>query len=85
MRLQLHVQPRASRTEVAGPHGGALRIRLAAQPVDGEANAELVAFLARRLRVPKAAVTIVRGETGRRKVVEVAGVIAADAAAALGM
>ena len=84
MRLQLHVQPRASRTEVAGPHGGALRIRLAAPPVDGEANAELVAFLARRLRVPKAAVTIVRGETGRRKVVEVAGVSAGDAAAALG-
>lgn len=84
MRLQLHVQPRASRTEVAGPHGGALRIRLAAPPVDGEANAELVAFLARRLRVPKAAVTIVRGETGRRKVVEVAGVSVGDAAAALG-
>jgi len=85
VRLQLQVQPRASRTEVAGPHGGALRIRLAAPPVDGEANAELVAFLARRLRVPKAAVTIVRGKSGRRKVVEVAGVSAGDAAAALGV
>jgi hypothetical protein len=85
VRLQLQVQPRASRTEVAGPHGGALRIRLAAPPVDGEANAELVAFLAKRLRVPKAAVTIVRGESGRRKVVEVAGVSAGDAAAALGV
>lgn len=84
MRLQVQVQPRASRTEVAGPHGGALRIRLAAPPVDGEANAELVAFLAKRLRVPKAAVTIVRGESGRRKVVEVAGVGVAEAAAALG-
>ena len=84
MRLQVQVQPRASRTEVAGPHGGALRVRLAAPPVDGAANAELVAFLARRLRVPKAAVTIVRGESGRRKVVEVAGVGVAEAAAALG-
>ncbi len=84
MRLQVQVQPRASRTEVAGPHGGALRIRLAAPPVDGEANAELVAFLARRLGVPKAAVTIVRGESGRRKVVAVAGVGVAEAAAALG-
>lgn len=84
MRLQVQVQPRASRTEVAGPHGGALRIRLAAPPVDGEANAELVAFLAKRLRVPKAAVTIVRGESGRRKVVEVAGVGVEEAAAALG-
>lgn len=85
MRLQVQVQPRASRTEVAGPHGGALRIRLAAPPVDGEANAELVAFLAKRLHVPRAAVTIVRGGTGRRKVVEVAGVGVAEAAAALGM
>lgn len=85
MRLQLQVQPRASRTEVAGPHGGALRIRLAAPPVDGEANAELVAFLAKRLRVPKAAVAIVRGESGRRKVVEVEGVGVAEAAAALGV
>jgi uncharacterized protein (TIGR00251 family) len=84
VRLQVQVQPRASRTEVAGPHGGALRVRLAAPPVDGAANAELVAFLARRLRVPKAAVTIVRGESGRRKVVEVAGVGVAEAAAALG-
>ncbi len=85
MRLHLQVQPRASRTEVAGPHGGALRIRLAAPPVDGEANAELVAFLARRLRVPKAQVTIVRGVSGRRKVVEVAGVGVGDAATALGV
>jgi hypothetical protein len=85
VRLQLQVQPRASRTEVAGPHGGALRIRLAAPPVEGEANTELVAFLARRLRVPKAAVTIVRGESGRRKVVEVTGVGVAAARAALGV
>ncbi len=80
----MQVQPRASRTEVAGPHGGALRIRLAAPPVDGEANAELVAFLARCLHVPKAAVTIVRGGTARRKVVEVAGVGVAEVEAALG-
>ena len=84
MRLHLQVQPRASRTEVAGPHGGALRIRLAAPPVDGEANAELVAFLAKRLGVPKSAVSIARGASGRRKVVEVAGVDVATAAAALG-
>ncbi len=85
MRLRLQVRPRASRTAVAGPFAGALRIRLAAPPVDGEANAELVAFLAKRLGVPKAAVAIVRGAAGRRKVVEVEGVSAADAAAALGL
>ena len=73
VELQLQVQPRASRTEVVGPHGGALKIRLAAPPVDGEANDELVRFLAKTLAVPKRAVTIVHGTTGRKKVVRVAG------------
>lgn len=74
VELALHIQPRASRTEVAGAHGDALKIRLAAPPVDGEANAELVRFLAKTLKVPKSAVTIVRGATGRRKTVQVLGV-----------
>lgn len=52
--------------------------------MEGEANAELVAFLAKRLGVPKAAVAIVRGAAGRRKLVEVSGVGVAEAAAALG-
>ena len=79
VELQLQVQPRASRTEVAGAHGGALKIRLAAPPVDGEANDELIRFLAKTLGVPKSAVTIVRGATGRKKVVRVAGVSAETA------
>ena len=74
VELHLQVQPRASRTEVVGPHGGALKIRLAAPPVDGEANDELVRFLAKVLGVPRSAVEIVSGETGRRKRVRVAGV-----------
>jgi hypothetical protein len=71
--LVIHVQPRASRTEVAGPHGDAVRIRLQAPPVDGAANEELVRFLAERLDVSRGAVRIVSGETGRRKRVEVTG------------
>jgi uncharacterized protein len=74
IELSLHIQPRAGRTEVAGPHGDALKIRLAAPPVDGEANDELVRFLARTLGVSKGVVTIVSGETGRRKRVRVLGV-----------
>ncbi len=81
--LEVLVQPRASRTRAAGEHGGRLKIQLAAPPVDGEANAALVEFLARALRVRKADVTIERGETGRRKTVRVVGVTAAQAAAAL--
>ncbi|HEU5358352.1 MAG TPA: DUF167 family protein [Gemmatimonadales bacterium] len=72
--LRLHVQPRASRTEVIGLHGDAVKVRLAAPPVDGAANDELVRFLARTLGVPSGAVTIVAGASGRRKQVMVAGI-----------
>lgn len=83
VELILRIQPRASRTEIVGPHDGALKIRLAAPPVDGEANAELVRFLAKTLGVPKGAVTIESGGTGRRKRIRVAGVDVATAAARL--
>ena len=81
--LQVQVQPRASRTEVAGMHGDAIKIRLAAPPVDGEANEELVRFLAKLLGVPKNAVTIVSGATAKRKRVRVVGVTAQVAATRL--
>jgi uncharacterized protein (TIGR00251 family) len=77
--LELLVQPRASRTRAVGEHDGRLKIQLAAPPVDGEANAALVAFLAHALGVRKADVVIARGDTGRRKTVRVAGITAADA------
>lgn len=71
--IAIHVQPRASRTEVAGRHGDAVKIRLAAPPVDGAANDELVRFLAERLGVRRGDVTIVAGASGRRKLVRIAG------------
>ncbi|HZY02007.1 MAG TPA: DUF167 domain-containing protein [Anaeromyxobacteraceae bacterium] len=80
--LEVLVQPRASRTRVAGEHGGRLKIHLAAPPVEGEANAALVAFLAGALGVRRSDVTIVRGQAGRRKTVRVAGA-SPEAAAAL--
>jgi uncharacterized protein (TIGR00251 family) len=83
VELDLVVQPRASRTRAVGEHDGRLKLQLAAPPVDGEANAELVAFLARALGVRKADVVLVRGESGRRKTVRVAGATAAAAAALL--
>ncbi len=75
-KLVVHVVPRAKVTEVAGRHGDAIRIRLAAPPVDGAANVELVRFLAERLDVSRGAVAIVRGATARRKTVAVQGVTA---------
>ena len=71
--LDLHVQPGAKRTEVAGTHGDRLKIRLAAPPVDGAANDELVRFLAEAFGVPRRNVTIVTGATARRKRVRIEG------------
>ena len=74
VELSVMVRPRAGRTEIVGPHGGLLKIRLAAPPVEGEANEELVRFLAKTLGVAKSAVSIESGETGRKKRVRVMGV-----------
>lgn len=72
--LRLYVQPGAKKTEVAGLHGDALKIRLAAPPLDGKANACLVAFLADRLGLAKAAISLIAGATSRAKRVRVAGI-----------
>ena len=82
--LTLHIQPGAKRTETAGTHGDALKIRLNAPPVDGKANEALIAFLAKLLGVPKSAVELVSGQTSRAKRVRVAGVAAAAVSKALG-
>lgn len=74
VRLLLHVQPGASRSEVAGLHGDRFKLRLAAAAIDGRANAALVGFLAARLGVPRHAILIVRGDHARQKTVDVLGV-----------
>ena len=70
----VRVVPRASRSEVAGEHGGALRVRVAAPPVEGAANEELTRTLARALGVPARAVEIVSGHHSKLKRVRVGGV-----------
>lgn len=65
--LTVYVQPKASRTESAGVHGDALKIRVAALPVGGAANDELVRFVAVRCAIPRTAVRIQSGAEGRRK------------------
>jgi len=76
--LTLHVQPGAKRSEIVGSHGDALKIRLAAPPVDGKANAALLEFLAEKLGIGRTALQLVSGQASRSKRVRVAG-IAADA------
>lgn len=82
-RIDVYVQPRASRTQITGMHDGRLKIRLAAPPVDGAANAELVSFIAMRLGIAKSQVRVVAGQTSRRKVIEVDGVSQTAVEAAL--
>lgn len=69
--LTLHIQPGAKRTEAVGLHGDALKIRLAAPPVEGAANTALLKFLAMTFSVPLSQVTLKHGIKSRRKVVEI--------------
>jgi uncharacterized protein len=82
-RITVHVQPRASRTEVAGMHDGCIKIRVSAPPVEGAANSAVIELFARTLKVAKSRVRVVSGATGRRKVIEVDGVAGDVVAAAL--
>jgi uncharacterized protein len=74
VRIAVRVVPRAGRSGIAGTREGALLVRLNAAPVEGAANAELVEVIATALGVPKQAVSIVAGETSRRKTIHVSGV-----------
>jgi uncharacterized protein (TIGR00251 family) len=71
--FKVQVVPRASRTEIVGAHNGALRVRLAAPPVAGAANDELVQLLAKTFKVARSSVKIVSGQSARLKQVSVEG------------
>lgn len=69
--LTLHVQPGAKTTTISGTHGDALKIKLAAPPVDGKANAALIAFIADQLGIGKSAIHLKSGQTSRHKIIEI--------------
>ncbi|MDP2240572.1 MAG: DUF167 domain-containing protein [Burkholderiales bacterium] len=73
LTLSIHVQPNAKVSEIAGVHGDALKIRVAAPAVDNKANAALLDFLHRFLQLPSSRITLRHGARGRRKVVDIAG------------
>jgi uncharacterized protein (TIGR00251 family) len=81
--ITLRVQPRSSRDQVLGERGGAIAIKLKAPPVDGEANAALIRFVAKKLGVPPRDVQLVRGATSRTKWIRVEGCTAETVRAAL--
>lgn len=76
VRLNVHVQPRSTRSEIAGIHGDALKVRLTSPPVDGAANDALVKFLAETFAVGRRAIRILAGQHSRSKIVEIEGITA---------
>jgi hypothetical protein len=81
--LAVHVQPKASRTRIAGLHGEALKLCITSPPVDGKANAAVIQFFAKLFKIPRAAVTLASGEASRDKRLILAGVSMARAEAVL--
>ncbi|WP_058911029.1 DUF167 family protein YggU [Entomohabitans teleogrylli] len=69
--LRLYIQPKASRDSIIGLHGDELKVAITAPPVDGQANAHLMKFLAKQFRVAKSQITIEKGELGRHKQVHI--------------
>lgn len=84
VRLSVHVRPRSSRSVILGVREGALDVALTSPPVEGAANAELVALLARALGLRRNDITIAAGASGRSKVIDVFGVNASQARERLG-
>ncbi len=71
IRIEVKVQPRSSRNQIAGEQDGALKVKLTAPPVEGEANQALVDFLSHFLKLPRKNITLLRGETSRNKLIEI--------------
>jgi uncharacterized protein (TIGR00251 family) len=78
VRLAVQIQPNAKKTEVVGVLDDALKIKLAAQPIEGKANEALVKWLAGALGVSRSAVTLTHGQTNKKKLLEVTGVTVED-------
>lgn len=73
VRLHLFIQPKASKNEVVGPHNGEIKIKITAPPIDGRANEGLIEFMSDLFDIPKRDVLLIKGDTGRHKVVELSG------------
>ncbi|MBA2505656.1 MAG: DUF167 domain-containing protein [Thermoleophilaceae bacterium] len=83
--INVRLQPRAKRNAIVEERDGVVRVAVAAPPVDGKANAALIKLVAKRARVARGQVTVVRGERSRDKVVRVEGVEPAELRTALGL
>jgi len=82
--IRIKVQPRAPRTEIVGEHDGAIKLRVAAPPVDGKANEECRRFLAKLFEVSATSVEIISGDSSRDKVIRISNISARRVLEALG-
>ena len=82
--LPVRAVPRASKNEIQGVHGDALKVRLQAPPVEGKANQALIRFLSDALNIPRSQLSIASGETGRNKAVLITGTTKAELIRKLG-
>jgi uncharacterized protein (TIGR00251 family) len=81
--LAVRVIPRASRNEIAGAADGVLKVRLTAPPVEGAANAALLDFLAKQLRLRRGQIALISGHSARQKLIRITGLSAQEVAARL--
>ena len=72
--LDLYVQPKSSRTRIVGLHDGSIKLTITAPPVEGKANAQVTAFMAKLFKIPKSAITLLSGHQGRHKRLAVTGI-----------
>jgi uncharacterized protein (TIGR00251 family) len=78
--IEILVQPRASREKIGPMHDGRIKIAVTAPPVDGEANAAVIALLAKRLGITRGQLEVIAGQSSRRKTIKLAGVTPAQIA-----
>lgn len=85
IRFEIRVQPRSSQNQIIGAVGDAIKVKLTAPPVEGQANQSLIAFLADVFSVPKRNVSIIKGDTSRNKIVEIQGIDKEQAIKTIGL
>jgi len=82
--LKIHLLPRASRDEIVGMHGDAVKVRVTAPPIEGKANKALKGFIAKKLQLPSSQVEIIAGQHSREKLLHITGISRAEVEKALG-
>jgi hypothetical protein len=71
--IKIKVEPRSSKSEIVGPYGDGIKVKLTSPPVDGKANKELIELLSKELKIPRKNIEIISGQSSKNKVVKISG------------